>query len=90
MLLNTDPHHAMPGTASDAPADAPHPAPAPVAPPSGRALLAALEQMAQAELAGLAADAKAEPCLDPTLAWLGWDMGLSGADIARSESPLVT
>ncbi|WP_102946863.1 hypothetical protein [Stenotrophomonas sp. VV52] len=85
MLLNTHPHHVPQGAASDAPADVPHPAPAPAALLSGRALLAALEQMAQAELAVMAGNAKNEPCLDPTLAWLGWDMGLSGAEIARSE-----
>ncbi|OEZ00557.1 MULTISPECIES: hypothetical protein [Stenotrophomonas] len=85
MLLNTAPHHAMPGATSDAPADVPHPAPAPVAPLIGRALLAALEQMAQAELAAMAGNAKDEPRLDPTLAWLGWDMGLSGAEITAPE-----
>jgi hypothetical protein len=84
MLFNTDPHHVMPGTASDTPVDVPRPAPAPVAPLSGRPLLAVLEQMAQAEMARLAADAKDEPRLDPTLAWLGWDMGLSGADVVAS------
>ncbi|WNH50386.1 MULTISPECIES: hypothetical protein [Stenotrophomonas] len=84
MLLNTHPHHVPQGAASDAPADVPHPAPAPAAPLSGRALLAALEQMAQAELAGMAGNAKDEPRLDPTLAWLGWDMGLSGPDVMAS------
>ncbi|WP_315387785.1 hypothetical protein [uncultured Stenotrophomonas sp.] len=90
MLLNTDPHHVMPGGASDAPADVPRPAPAPVAPQSGRALLTVLEQMAQAELVGMMGATVSERPLDPALALLGWDMGLSGADIAGSVSTNVT
>ena len=90
MLSTTDPHHVMPGAASDTPADVPRPAPAPMAPQSGRALLAVLEQMAQVELAGMVGVTVAKPPMDPALALLGWDLGLSGAEIAGSESTNVT
>jgi len=40
--------------------------------------LAALEQQAQRELAGMMATAPAATPLDPALAGLAWDLGLSG------------
>ncbi|MGH8088936.1 MAG: hypothetical protein ACREPC_11770, partial [Stenotrophomonas sp.] len=53
---------------------------APLTPPRGRALLVALEQLAQRELAALVAAqpdaAVANP--DPAFAALAWDLGLSG------------
>ena len=81
MLLNAASSPLMPagtGTTPDAATDADRPAPAPAAPPSGRALLAVLEQQAQWELAGLVAAAPVPTPLDPALAGLAWDLGLSG------------
>jgi len=81
MLLNATPSQVIPagtGASPDAAGDIAHPAPVPVAPKSGRALLAVLEQQAQRELAGLMATAPAPAPLDPALAGLAWDLGLSG------------
>jgi len=81
MLLNAPPSQVIPagnGASPDAAGDIAHPAPDPVAPKSGRALLAVLEQQAQRELAGLMATAPAPAPLDPALAGLAWDLGLSG------------
>ncbi|MFL9581971.1 hypothetical protein [Stenotrophomonas sp. AB1(2024)] len=80
MLLNT-PNQLITagnGASSDAVGEVIHPAPAPVAPKSGRALLAVLEQQAQWELAGMMATAPTAAPLDPALAGLAWDLGLSG------------
>ncbi|WP_141236286.1 hypothetical protein [Stenotrophomonas rhizophila] len=81
MLLNAAPSQLIPagnGTSPDASGDVIPPAPPPAAPKSGRALLAALEQQAQRELAGMLATAPAAAPLDPALAGLAWDLGLSG------------
>ncbi|MFG3447985.1 MULTISPECIES: hypothetical protein [unclassified Stenotrophomonas] len=81
MLLNATPSPLIPagsGASPDAVGDVIHPAQAPAAPKSGRALLAALEQQAQRELAEMMATAAAAAPLDPALAGLAWDLGLSG------------
>jgi len=81
MLLNAAPSQLIPagnGTSPDASGDVIPPAPPPAASKSGRALLAALEQQAQRELAGMLATAPAAAPLDPALAGLAWDLGLSG------------
>ena len=81
MLLNPTPSHLIPagnGASPESVGDIVRPAPVPVAPKSGRALLAVLEQQAQRELAGLMATAPAPAPLDPALAGLAWDLGLSG------------
>jgi hypothetical protein len=79
MLLNAAPSQLIPaGNGADAAGDVMPPALAPVVPKSGRALLAALEQQAQRELAGMMATAPAATPLDPALAGLAWDLGLSG------------
>lgn len=81
MLLNAAPSQLIPagnGASPDALGDVIPPAPPPAATKSGRALLAALEQQAQRELAGMMATAPAAPPLDPALAGLAWDLGLSG------------
>jgi hypothetical protein len=81
MLLNAAPSQLIPagnGTSPDAAGDVIPPAPPPAAPKSGRALLAALEQQAQRELAGMLETAPAAAPLDPALAGLAWDLGLSG------------
>jgi hypothetical protein len=81
MLLNATPSQLIPagnGASPDAAGDVIPPAPPPAAPKSGRALLAALEQQAQRELAGMLATAPAAAPLDPALAGLAWDLGLSG------------
>ncbi|MDY0981221.1 hypothetical protein [Stenotrophomonas sp. CFBP8994] len=81
MLLNAAPSQLIPagnGASPDAAGDVIPPAPPPAAPKSGRALLAALEQQAQRELAGMLATAPAAAPLDPALAGLAWDLGLSG------------
>lgn len=94
MLLNAftpaapSPAHALDTGVADA-VDAPM-VTAPVAAPlQGRALLARLETLAQQELAGLAGSGVAacagtvDP-LDPALAGLAWDLGLSGDAIAMA------
>jgi len=65
---------------------APAAAAAPIAPLQGRALIARLEQLAQQELAQLAkrpspAIATLPSPVEPTLAGLAWDLGLSGDDL---------
>ncbi len=88
MLLNTASSHATPSGAST-PAETStavaRPVAAPPAPPSsGRALLAALEQLAQQELAMLVqaqVGAPVTPPPDRVLAGLAWDLGLSGDQI---------
>ncbi|MFI8716430.1 hypothetical protein ACIGHF_00840 [Stenotrophomonas sp. NPDC077464] len=85
MLLNPTSNQSIPaghGASPDAAADLVHPAPVPVAPSSGRALLAVLEQQAQQELAALAAAAPSPTPLEPGLAGLAWDLGLSGDRVA--------
>ncbi|MBT2767440.1 hypothetical protein J7J08_07290 [Stenotrophomonas sp. ISL-67] len=69
------------GASSDAVGDLVRPAPVPVPPKSGRALLAVLEQQAQRELAGMLATAPAAAPLEPALAGLAWDLGLSGDEV---------
>lgn len=74
---------AVPGSDAVIPASAPH---ATAAPLQGRALIARLEQLAQQELAQLAkrpspAIAALPAAIDPALAGLAWDMGLSGDDL---------
>lgn len=59
---------------------------APVAPLQGRALIARLEQLAQQELAQLAKRpapgiVTLPSAVDPALAGLAWDLGLSGDDL---------
>jgi hypothetical protein len=84
MLLNAAPSQLIPagnGALPDAAGDVMPPALAPAVPKSGRALLAALEQQAQRELAGMMATAPAAAPLDPALAGLAWDLGLSGERI---------
>lgn len=59
------------------------------APLQGRALIARLEQLAQQELAQLArrpspAIAALPPAIDPALAGLAWDLGLSGDDLGAA------
>ncbi|ROP80160.1 hypothetical protein EDF74_1229 [Stenotrophomonas rhizophila] len=56
------------------------------APLQGRALIAQLERLAQQELAMLArqpVDPAAAP-IDPALAGLAWDLGLSGDDLGAA------
>ncbi|MHC9015186.1 hypothetical protein [Stenotrophomonas bentonitica] len=65
---------------------APAAAAAPVAPLQGRALIARLEQLAQQELAQLAKRpapgiVTLPSAVDPALAGLAWDLGLSGDDL---------
>lgn len=63
---------------------------APVAEPlRGRALIGRLEQLAQAELGQLAdrngmADRALPAAVDPALAGLAWDLGLSGEAAAKA------
>lgn len=71
-------------------AEAPAAAVAAVAGPlRGRALIGRLEQLAQAELAQLAdrngmADRALPAAVDPALAGLAWDLGLSGEAAAKA------
>ncbi len=64
--------------------------PAPVAEPlRGLALIGRLEQLAQAELARLADRSGSAECalpapVDPALAGLAWDLGLSGEAAAKA------
>jgi|GEM_PF-403535 len=65
---------------------APAPAAAPLGPLQGRSLIAQMEQLAQQELAQLAkhsspAIAALPSAVDPALAGLAWDLGLSGDDL---------
>ncbi|WP_421566831.1 hypothetical protein [Stenotrophomonas sp. PD6] len=91
MLLNTLSSHAATASnslASDGVADVVRAPAAPLTPPKGRALLVALEQLAQRELAALVATqpAMAAPHPDPAFAALAWDLGLSGDEVDRSRS----
>ena len=93
MLLNTAPNPLIPagsGASLDAAGEVIHPAPAPVAPKSGRALLAVLEQQAQWELAGMMATAPTAAPLDPALAGLAWDLGLSWTALGASGTADAT
>lgn len=93
MLLNAAPSPLIPagnGASPDAVGEVISPAPAPVAPKSGRALLAVLEQQAQWELAGMMATAPTAAPLDPALAGLAWDLGLSGTALDASGSAGAT
>ncbi|WP_313341825.1 hypothetical protein [Stenotrophomonas sp.] len=94
MLLNVAPTpstHAGAVPATDGAAEVARAAASTVTPPTGRALLAALEHQAQRELAEMAATtAAADPCPDPAFAALAWDLGLSGDDVAATESPNAT
>jgi hypothetical protein len=81
MLLNTlssQTATANNSLAADGVGDAVRAPAAPLTPPRGRALLVALEQLAQRELAEMMANAPTAAPLDPTLAGLAWDLGLSG------------
>lgn len=93
MLLNVAPTlstHAGAGPATDGTAEDARAA-ATVTPPTGRALLAALEQQAQRELAEMAATtAAADPRPDPAFAALAWDLGLSGEEVESTPPPLGT
>ncbi len=87
MLLNSLP-------ASSAPAAAVEPTAvesACAAPLQGRALLAQLEALAQSELVQLAAErapisTSLPHGLDPALAGLAWDLGLSGAALEAAAT----
>lgn len=77
---------AVPGSDAVTPAATPATATAPL---QGRALIARLEQLAQQELAQLAkrpspAIAALPAAIDPALAGLAWDMGLSGDDLGAA------
>ncbi|HAU79816.1 MAG TPA: hypothetical protein DCW96_03970 [Stenotrophomonas sp.] len=77
---------AVPGSDAVTLAAAPAPAAAPL---QGRALIARLEQLAQQELAQLAkrpspAITALPPAIDPALAGLAWDLGLSGDDLGAA------
>lgn len=81
MLLNAAPSQLIPagnGVGPDAVRDVSSPAAVPVAPKSGRALLAVLEQQAQRELAALAAALREPPARDAAWMGLAWDLGLTG------------
>jgi len=81
MLLNAASSPLIPagnGAAPDAVVDVVRAGPTLAAPTSGRALLAVLEQQAQRELAELMATTPTATPLDPALAGLAWDLGLSG------------
>lgn len=104
MLLNSPPAYltpasgtaleplAAPFVAAAAPLPAAAVAPAlPAEPLRGRALLARLEALAQAELAQLAAGKGLVPArveaagMDAALASLAWDLGLSGDALAQRQ-----
>lgn len=64
----------------------PAPLPVPATPLQGRALIERLEQLARQELAQLArhpshAVAALPAAIDPAIAGLAWDLGLSGDDL---------
>ncbi len=98
MLLTNAPHAAPSSSAPLPEAVAapeeriPPPSPARMPEPlRGRALLAQLEQVAQRELATLAAQgglaaSPGSPAMDPALIGLAWDLGLSG-DAVVTTSP---
>lgn len=80
---------AVPGSDAVTLAAAPAAPAAAAAPLQGRALIARLEQLAQQELAQLAkrpspALAALPPAIDPALAGLAWDLGLSGDDLGAA------
>ncbi|MGE8208699.1 MAG: hypothetical protein ACN6RH_04210 [Stenotrophomonas rhizophila] len=101
MLLTNTPHAAPSSSvplpeAVAAPEECNHPpSPAPTPEPlRGRALLAQLEQVAQRELAQLAAQgglsgSLGATAMDPALIGLAWDLGLSG-DAVVTASPDLT
>lgn len=101
MLLTNTPHAALTSSAPlpeavAAPEECNHsPSPAPTPEPlRGRALLAQLEQVAQRELAQLAAQgglsgSSGASAMDPALIGLAWDLGLSGdAVVTASPHPM--
>jgi hypothetical protein len=94
MLLNVAPTpstHAGASPATDGIAEIVRTARPTATPPTGRALLAALEQQAQRELAEMAATtAAADRCPDPAFAALAWDLGLSGDEVESTPPPLGT
>lgn len=80
------PAELAPAVQSGDPVAAPAAAAAPVAPLQGRALIARLEQLALQELAQLAKRPSAAIAIlpspvEPALAGLAWDLGLSGDDL---------
>lgn len=97
MLLTNTPHAALTSSAplpeaASAPQERIH-LPSPVRTPEplrGRALLAQLEQLAQRELAQLAAQgglagSSGATAVDPALIGLAWDLGLSGDAVATAS-----
>lgn len=97
MLLTNTPH-AAPSSSAPLPEAASAPEerilpPSPVRTPEplrGRALLAQLEQVAQRELAQLAAQgglsgSLGATAMDPALIGLAWDLGLSGDAVATAS-----
>jgi ribosomal protein L12E/L44/L45/RPP1/RPP2 len=95
MLLNTATSQASPAStsmAADGVGDVVRAPAAPITPPQGRALLAALEHLAQRELVALAAaqPVAAAPTPDAAFAALAWDLGLSGNEVESTASLLGT